>query len=444
MSLRAQNAARATLYGVKPDDFAVAKKLLAKKGGTTAGDIQRFRDGLAALEYYKDVVANHFDNAAPQAVKQVDEFINNGDSEAYYGMIDETIEKEFSTPLGVRMHVSVALYVLHGMFEQIGAEVPIVGPRIAEKCRRMMNLVFLDVFSIFGLYQMRMKAELDQRSTKIDDAVADFRRDVDALTQVITEANAQVETASGDTAMAVRTAAEGAEKTSSELGIAARDFVATAAASDELAASIQEIDRAVAASLDAVRSAVEQSGSARNEVTGLVQAVAGIGTVAGLIKAIAEQTNLLALNATIEAARAGEAGRGFAVVASEVKTLANQTAQATQDIGDRIAAIQEGVARSSDAIASVSNQLETSAKMAETIGVAVRQQRNATTEIAEMMQTAVNRANVITETSEETRKVILGTAGATDELRQLSQELGTQTGSLTQAVEQFSQRLRAI
>lgn len=444
MSLKAQNAARAALYGVKPEDWTQARKLMAKKGNSVAGDVQRFRDGLAALDYYKDVVANHFDNAAPQAVKQMDEFVLQGDSDAYYSMIDETIEKEFATPLGVRMHVSIALYALRGMFEQIGSEVPIVGPKVADKCLRMMNLVFLDVFSVFGQYQMRVKAEMEQRSTRIDDAVADFRRDVDALTQVITEANAQVETASGDTAMAVRTAAEGAEKTSSELGIAARDFVATAAASDELAASIQEIDRAVAASLDAVRSAVEQSGSAKNEVTGLVQAVAGIGTVAGLIKAIAEQTNLLALNATIEAARAGEAGRGFAVVASEVKTLANQTAQATQDIGDRIAAIQEGVARSSDAIASVSNQLETSAKMAETIGVAVRQQRNATTEIAEMMQTAVNRANVISETSEETRKVILGTAGATDELRQLSQELGTQTGTLTQAVEQFSQRLRAI
>ncbi|MCA3630655.1 MAG: methyl-accepting chemotaxis protein, partial [Methylobacterium sp.] len=194
----------------------------------------------------------------------------------------------------------------------------------------------------------------------------------------------------------------------------------------------------------AVRLAVEKSGSARSEVTNLVQAVAGIGTVAGLIKAIAEQTNLLALNATIEAARAGEAGKGFAVVASEVKTLAKQTAQATQDIGDRIAAIQEGVARSSDAIASVSGQLETSASMAETIGAAVRQQRNATAEIAQMMQAAVGRANLIADTSEETRKVILGSAGTSDELRQLSQELGAQTATLTAAVERFSQRLRAI
>jgi methyl-accepting chemotaxis protein len=444
MSIRDQDAARAKLLGVVDADWKDVQHLHRKRGGTVAPDIRRFLDGLAALEQYRHVIGEKLDRATDQAARQMDEYLAHGPTDAYYGMADETIALESSSGLGVRCHVSIILYVLQGIFETIGREYPIVGPRVTERCTRAMNTIFLDMYSVFGTYQAQMAAEVSKRSQAVDEAVSAFRQDVDALTQVISEANTQVETASNDTAMAVRTAADGAEKTSSELGIAARDFVATAAASDELAASIQEIDRAVAASLDAVRSAVEQSGSARNEVTALVQAVAGIGTVAGLIKAIAEQTNLLALNATIEAARAGEAGRGFAVVASEVKTLANQTAQATQDIGDRISAIQEGVARSSDAIASVSNQLETSAKMAETIGVAVRQQRNATTEIAEMMQTAVNRANLITETSEETRKVILGTAGATDELRQLSQELGAQTGTLTQAVEQFSQRLRAI
>ncbi|WP_425431997.1 methyl-accepting chemotaxis protein [Geodermatophilus ruber] len=93
------------------------------------------------------------------------------------------------------------------------------------------------------------------------------------------------------------------------------------------------------------------------EVDALTQASTAIGEVIRIISGIAEQTNLLALNATIEAARAGEAGKGFAVVASEVKDLARETATATQRVADQIAAIQAtsqtvtaGIAATSDII----------------------------------------------------------------------------------------------
>ena len=95
-----------------------------------------------------------------------------------------------------------------------------------------------------------------------------------------------------------------------------------------------------------VRRAAELSKSSNGEIEALAGTAQKIGDVVGLIQAIAAQTNLLALNATIEAARAGEAGRGFAVVASEVKSLATQTAKATEEISQQIAAIQE----STDAI----------------------------------------------------------------------------------------------
>ncbi len=115
--------------------------------------------------------------------------------------------------------------------------------------------------------------------------------------------------------------------------------VATAA--EEMTASIQEI----AKNATEAASVAHQRGDDRRRRPGhrrvsLGESSAEIGQVIKVITSIAQQTNLLALNATIEAARAGDAGKGFAVVANEVKELAKETARATEDIGQKIEAIQ--------------------------------------------------------------------------------------------------------
>src|SRR5207244_5356852 len=113
-----------------------------------------------------------------------------------------------------------------------------------------------------------------------------------------------------------------------------------------------------------------------------------IGEVVKLITAVAEQTNLLALNATIEAARAGEAGRGFAVVASEVKALAAQTDKATDEIGTQIAGMQSATQDSVAAIKEIGATINRISRIASTIASAVHQQGAATSEIARNVQQA--------------------------------------------------------
>jgi methyl-accepting chemotaxis protein len=147
-------------------------------------------------------------------------------------------------------------------------------------------------------------------------------------------------------------------------------------------------------------------------VEGLAAAAGRIGEVVALINALASKTNLLALNATIDAARAGEAGNGFAVVASEVKVLASQTAKATDKIRTQIDGVQTAMRAAVDASRSIGEHIdEINAVSAAIIASAVEQQGAATQQIAHNTQEAANR----------TREVSSNIGGVNTGIRQTDQ-----------------------
>ena len=190
---------------------------------------------------------------------------------------------------------------------------------------------------------------------------------------------------------------EEATANSQAISAAAEELVASvgqiAENSDGAAERATETNQSVARSIDAMSGAAEAiseiSTATQESVESLAElhrASAQIGDFLAVIQTIADQTNLLALNATIEAARAGEAGKGFAVVASEVKSLANQAARATEDISERIKALQDGM---TDIQTSMDGSREAVVRGQTTIGGAnhlIRSVGEQVSDVAERMQ----------------------------------------------------------
>jgi len=155
-----------------------------------------------------------------------------------------------------------------------------------------------------------------------------------------------------------------------------------ASAAEEMTSTIQEIASNTDHAQKITQEAVQEAKSANESVQNLGTAADTISKVTDTINNIAEQTNLLALNATIEAARAGEAGKGFAVVANEIKDLAEQTADATKEIKQRIDGIQASSHTTIDVISSITTTIDQVSEIVDTITTAISEQAQATTEIS--------------------------------------------------------------
>ncbi|MDZ7962116.1 MAG: HAMP domain-containing methyl-accepting chemotaxis protein [Aulosira sp. DedQUE10] len=151
---------------------------------------------------------------------------------------------------------------------------------------------------------------------------------------------------------------------------------------EEMNASIREIAKTVSQGAKVANEAVKTADRTNETIGKLGQSSVEIGKVIKVITSIAQQTNLLALNATIEAARAGDAGRGFAVVANEVKELAKQTANATEDISQRIEAIQTDTKGAVSAITQITEIINQINDLQSAIASAVEEQTATTNEIA--------------------------------------------------------------
>ncbi|TFB40880.1 methyl-accepting chemotaxis protein [Pseudomonas sp. F01002] len=178
----------------------------------------------------------------------------------------------------------------------------------------------------------------------------------------------------------------------------ARNAVSTSEASNQSTQAAREGRDRVVETVGAIQTMTHDVQNTSVMIEGLAAQGRDIGKVLDVIRAIAEQTNLLALNAAIEAARAGEAGRGFAVVADEVRALAHRTAQSTQEIEKMVAGIQNGTGHAVASMQQSNQRTQSTLEMARAAGVALEQ-------ITQSIQLINERNLVIASASEEQAQV---------------------------------------
>jgi methyl-accepting chemotaxis protein len=261
-------------------------------------------------------------------------------------------------------------------------------------------------------------------------------KDLSEASQKLAAASEELEASSQEISRNAESATKEAGSAAASSEEVARGVESVATNTEEMNAAIKEIARAANEASKMANQTLSQAHKTNQTISILGESSKEIGNVIKVISSIAQQTNLLALNATIEAARAGDAGRGFAVVANEVKELAKQTAQATEDITQKIGAIQSDTDQAVVAIEEISKSVEKVNDIAGSIAASVEEQQATTTELTRIVSESAQGVKSISESIKVVSDVSEQTSQGTEQNLSAVGSLKDLATSLTDLVKQ--------
>jgi len=329
-------------------------------------------------------------------------------------------------PTGMVLGLVLAWQIARGFTRPLARTVRVLEDVAAGDLTRRLRMHGHDEFG-------RMGGALDRTLGRIGGAMQAIGKNAVVLgeqSETLSALSRQMSGNAGGTSRQASTVSSAASEVSASAQTAAVGV-------EELGVSIREIARSAADAVRITGEAVKIAGETDAAVARLGESSAEIGNVTKVITSIAEQTNLLALNATIEAARAGDAGKGFAVVASEVKDLAKETARSTDEIGQRIAAIQADTRGAVAALAAISRTIGSIRDICATIAAAVEQQTQTTSEIGRSVTEAANGSARIADSIQSVARAADETTTAADNTQSAARELARMAADLERLLGQF-------
>jgi methyl-accepting chemotaxis protein len=306
-------------------------------------------------------------------------------------------------------------------------------------------------FKLKGLESRKMYEEAqgadargaEERKQDMLGLAQEFENAVGNIVETLSTASSDLETSAGTLMVTANKSQKIANTVATASEGAAVKVQSTATAAEQMRTSISGIRSRVRQSANIASDAVLQANATNERIGLLAQNASRIGDVVELISSIAGQTNLLALNATIEAARAGDAGRGFAVVASEVKALAEQTAKATGEISQQIAAMQSATGDAVNSIKDIGATIGQMSEIASTIADAIEEQMTVTQEISRNVEEANDSTLLACTNIADLQRGVTQTSDSSVEVQEAAQSLWLDSNRLQEAVGQFLGRVRA-
>jgi methyl-accepting chemotaxis protein len=293
-------------------------------------------------------------------------------------------------------HVSVSSTRTHAyLLRLLGENYGVDQPDYQELAAAVLTTAGLDL-SIVALCYTSFHAQ--QNASRRREQSAQFESDIGIAAHEVADRTAvlrQQASSSSQMANGMLSKASEVAAASEQSAVAMREAAQTAAG---LIRAIEDARTEVETAADVANRAADVATKGAVATDTLSEQSQSIESILGLIRDIAGQTNLLALNATIEAARAGDAGRGFAVVAQEVKSLANQTAQATDEIAQKISAIQSATKASVESNASIRQTVDEVKLSAERIRRAMEDQAQTVTMITASVDETALAADLMSNT----------------------------------------------